>query len=215
MKKENILTKDEILEVIDELEIMHPDAACELNYKNNYELIVSVILSAQTTDVSVNKVTPKLFEIYPDAYALSVAKNEDIEELIKNIGLYRSKSKNIIDMAKSLVNEFDGQVPNDFKNLVGLRGVGPKTANVVLAEAFNVPAIAVDTHVFRVSNRIGIVDESDVAHTEKSLKKQIPMQKWIRAHHLLIFHGRRICTARNPKCELCKIKLLCRFYNEV
>ena len=206
------LNKNEIKEALLILEDMHPEAMCALDHRSNFELLVAVVLSAQTTDVSVNKVTPALFEKYPDAYSLAKAKPDEVAEIIRTIGLYKNKSANVVKLADKLCESFGGEVPGSFDELVSLPGVGRKTANVVLAEAFGVPAIAVDTHVFRVSNRIGFANAKDVGKTEEQLKAGIPRDLWIRAHHLLIFHGRKICHARKPGCDACKLKELCLHY---
>ena len=207
-----LIKKSQVNDVLDLLEQMHPEAACALDHRNNFELIVAVALSAQTTDVSVNKVTPALFDKYPTPEALSKAEIAEVEQLIKTIGLYKNKAKNIVAMADMLVKEFDSTVPNTREELVKLPGVGRKTANVVMAEAFGEPAIAVDTHVFRVANRIGLCDEPTPEKTEQALMKVLPQDKWIRAHHLIIFHGRKICDARKPKCEDCLLSKMC-IYN--
>ena len=200
---------DLIPNVMEELEAMHPEAACALDHRSNYELLISVVLSAQTTDVSVNKVTPALFEKYPTPYDLAQADPWDVAEIIKTIGLYKNKSVNIVKLAGKLTEDFEGEVPADFDKLVSLPGVGRKTANVIMAEAFGEPAIAVDTHVFRVSNRIGLTDAKDVDNTEEQLKKRLPKKQWIRAHHLLIFHGRKICHARKADCSSCGLNEIC------
>lgn len=210
MKKATLLNDTEITLVLDSLSHDYPDAKCALDYDTKFRLAVSVILSAQTTDVSVNKITPVLFADYPDAYALAAADNKDIEEKIRAIGLYRNKAKNIIAMAKAVVDQYDGEIPGDFDELVKLPGVGRKTANVILSEAFGEQRIAVDTHVFRVVNRIGITDEKDVLNTERELMRRLPHDRWTAAHHLFIFHGRRCCKARTPNCEGCSIKEICR-----
>ena len=204
---------NEISMILDILETMYPEAACALDYRDPFQLVVAVALSAQTTDVSVNKATPALFAKYPTPEALAEADQEDVMDLIRTIGLYRNKSRNIISMAQKLVSEFGGKVPDTYEGLVSLPGVGRKTANVVLAEGFGVPRIAVDTHVFRVANRIGITDEKDVDATEETLMKRIPESSWIRAHHLLIFHGRKCCSARKPSCDKCGLNELCMHNN--
>lgn len=204
-----IIDDDFIPQILDILIEMHPDAMCALDHKDTFQLLIAVVLSAQTTDVSVNKVTPALFSKYPDPQTLASARQEDVENIIRTIGLYKNKATNIIKLSKKLVDEYDGEVPSDYDGLVALPGVGRKTANVVLAEGFGVPRIAVDTHVFRVSNRIGLTCEKDVTSTEEALMRRIPEDKWILSHHLLIFHGRRICTARNPKCRECGLKDIC------
>ena len=208
-----MLTEDKVKEVLDTLEKTYPDAECALHHKNVFQLIVAVALSAQTTDKSVNQVTPALFERYPDADALAAADIEEVSEYIKRIGMYKSKAKNIVGMAQKLVTDFGGKVPEDYDALVSLPGVGRKTANVVLSVGFGHQRIAVDTHVFRVANRIGLVHEKDVLKTELSLMEQIPEERWSRTHHSLIFHGRQCCDARKPKCDDCPINTLCEYIN--
>lgn len=208
-----MLEKDKIKEVLDRLEETYPDAECALHHQNVFQLIVAVALSAQTTDKSVNVVTPALFERYPDADALAAADVEEVSEYIKRIGMYKTKAKNIVGMAQKLVSEYGGQVPEDYDALVSLPGVGRKTANVVLSVGFGHQRIAVDTHVFRVANRIGLVHEKDVLKTELSLMECIPEERWSRTHHSLIFHGRQCCDARKPKCDDCPINTLCEYIN--
>ena len=208
MKKK--FTSDEVARMLDLLRQEYPEAGCALDHVDRFQLLVAVVLSAQTTDVSVNKVTPKLFEKYPDAKALAAADQEDVIELIRTIGMYKTKSKHIIKLAGELSEKHDGVVPGDYDALVALPGVGRKTANVVLAEGFGQQKIAVDTHVFRVSNRIGLASEKDVLKTELALMDILPEDRWTEAHHLLIFHGRRCCSARKPACERCPIWELCR-----
>ena len=202
---------NEISMILDILETMYPEAACALDYRDPFQLVGAVALSAQTTDVSVNKATPALFAKYPTPEALAEADQEDVMDLIRTIGLYRNKSRNIISMAQKLVSDFGGKVPDTYEGLESLPGVGRKTANVVLAEGFGVPRIAVDTHVFRVANRIGITDEKDVTATEEELMRRLPEDMWILAHHLLIFHGRRCCHARKPECGRCGLKDICLY----
>lgn len=213
MNGKNIIPDGEVISALNILEQMHPEAACALEHRDPFELIIAVALSAQTTDVSVNKVTPELFRKYPDPESLAAADPDDVMQIIHTIGLYRNKSKNIIKLADKLVKDFEGEVPSDFKSLVSLPGVGRKTANVVLAEGFGVPRIAVDTHVFRVANRIGFTDEKDVDSTEEMLMKRIPEDSWIRAHHLMIFHGRKCCSARKPSCSECGLNGICMHNN--
>lgn len=208
-----MLEKDKIKEVLDRLEETYPDAECALHHQNVFQLIVAVALSAQTTDKSVNVVTPALFERYPDADALAAADVEEVSEYIKRIGMYKTKAKNIVGMAQKLVSDYCGQVPEDYDALVSLPGVGRKTANVVLSVGFGHQRIAVDTHVFRVANRIGLVHEKDVLKTELSLMERIPEERWSRTHHSLIFHGRQCCDARKPKCDDCPINTLCEYIN--
>ena len=208
-----MLEKDKIKEVLDKLEEAYPEAECALHHQNVFQLIVAVALSAQTTDKSVNVVTPALFERYPDAEALAAAEAPEVSEYIKRIGMYKTKAKNIVGMAQKLVSDYDGQVPEDYDALVSLPGVGRKTANVVLSVGFGHQRIAVDTHVFRVANRIGLVHEKDVLKTEISLMERIPEERWSRTHHSLIFHGRQCCDARKPKCDDCPINTLCEYIN--
>ena len=208
--KKKKFTQNEVAQILDLLRAEYPDAGCALEHIDTFELLIAVVLSAQTTDVSVNKVTPQLFAKYPDAKALAAADQEDVIELIRTIGMYKTKSKNIIRLAQALCSEHDGKVPEDYDALVALPGVGRKTANVVLSVGFGHQRIAVDTHVFRVSNRIGLADETDVLKTELALMDILPEDRWTEAHHSLIFHGRRCCSARKPKCDNCAIAELCR-----
>lgn len=204
------MKKEKVNEILDLLEKEYPDAECALDYDSVFHLLLAVVLSAQTTDVSVNKVTPELFKKYETPKQLAQADEKEVAEIIRTIGMYRTKSKNIINLAKMLVEKYDGIVPVSDEELVKLPGVGRKTANVVMAVGFGHQRIAVDTHVFRVSNRIGLVNEPDVLKTELALMKTIPENRWTKTHHSLIFHGRRCCTARNPKCDECVIKDLCK-----
>jgi endonuclease-3 len=203
------LTKAQVIEVLDRLRAAYPEAGCALDHCDPYELLVAVTLSAQTTDVSVNKVTPALFKAYPDVFAMAEADPADVAEIIRTIGLYKTKSQRIVEQAQALVEQYGGQVPDDQKKLQALPGVGQKTANVVMAEAFGHQRIAVDTHVFRVSNRIGLADAGDVFKTEEQLKKAIPEDRWTEAHHTIIFHGRRCCSARSPQCDTCPVVEIC------
>lgn len=208
------MTKKNIKEVIERLEALYPDASAELDFKNPFELLIAVILSAQCTDVRVNQVTKVLFEVAGDALSLSELPIERIEEIIKPCGLYKTKSKNIQETARRLVAFYGGEVPSSHEALTELPGVGRKTANVVVSNAFGIPAIAVDTHVFRVSNRIGLAKASTVEATEVQLMKAIDKEKWTLAHHMIIFHGRRVCKARQPQCEVCTLNDLCEFYKK-
>lgn len=209
--KEQLIPDSRIPEILDRLEAMHPEAACALDFGTRFQLLSAVMLSAQTTDVSVNKVTPELFTKYPTAEAMAEADPLDVQEIIKTIGLYKNKSKNIVALAKMLVSDFGGEVPGSFDDLVKLPGVGRKTANVVLAEGFGEARIAVDTHVFRVSNRIGLTSAKDPAGVEKGLMERLPEEQWSRAHHLLIFHGRKVCHARRPDCDSCLLAEMCMY----
>lgn len=201
-------------EVIEILKETYPDAKCELNHDNPVQLLVATILSAQATDKKVNEVTEKLFRKYETLDDFLTITPEELESHIKVIGLYKSKGKNLMKLFPMLKEKHGGEVPRTMEELVELPGVGRKTANVVLSTAYRVPAIAVDTHVFRVSNRIGIVDEATVEKTEKSLMRRIDKDQWIDTHHLLIFHGRRLCYARAPQCGLCPVNHLCTYYKK-
>lgn len=197
--------------IYSELDKMFPQAHCELNYESVYQLAVAVMLSAQTTDVSVNKVTPSLFARYPDAFAMADASQKDVEDLIRSIGLYKNKAANLIAMSRQLVEEYDGIVPDDMEKLVQLRGIGRKSANVILSEGYKHPAIAVDTHVHRVSIRLYLAAaDDDVNEVERKLMKQFPRDRWSKLHHLLIFFGRYMCSARKPQCEDCPFRGCCR-----
>ena len=199
--------------ILSELERLYPDAKPALNFDNPYQLLVAVILSAQCTDVKVNMVTPALFADYPSAAALAAAQAEEIEPYIKTCGLYHNKAKNLVLTARALMEQHGGEVPADHEALTKLPGVGRKTANVVMSCAFGADAIAVDTHVFRVTNRLGLADAPDVLKTEQQLMQNIPKDQWSRAHHWLIFHGRRVCAARKPACESCTLRAWCEYAN--
>lgn len=202
------MTTDEILDILEE---RFPNAHCELDHRNPFELLIAVVLSAQTTDAAVNKVTPSLFESFPTPESLANANIQDIEEKIKRIGLYRTKARSIQALSKSLLEKFDGIVPQSMKDLTSLAGVGRKTANVVRSVCFDIPAIAVDTHVDRISKRLGLAKVYDsVEVVEKKLKRKIKRERWNKAHHLFIFFGRYQCTARNPQCEGCNFISFCK-----
>ena len=187
----------------------NPHPKTELVYKNNYTLLVAVVLSAQSTDKGVNKATEKLFKIVSNPYEMIELGEKKLKNYINIIGLFNNKAKNIIALSHQLIDKYKGQVPDDFEALKELPGVGRKTANVVLNCAFNKPTIAVDTHIFRLANRIGLVNEDDVLRTELQLLKIVPKKYMIHAHHWLILHGRYICIARKPKCEICQINKYC------
>lgn len=189
--------------ILKSLETLYPDAATELHYETPFQLLVATMLSAQCTDRRVNMITPRLFSHYPDAPSLAQASVESVEDLIRDCGLFHTKARNICRTAQILTNEFDTVVPSDRDILMTLPGVGRKTANVVVANAFGQDAIAVDTHVFRVSHRLGWATARDADGTEQELMRVIPKKKWSRAHHWLILHGRRVCAARNPGCAEC------------
>lgn len=208
----NILTHEEADLCLDILEETYPDAHCELDHKSPFELLVATILSAQCTDIRVNKVTSEMFKKYNKPEDFANIDINKLEGLIKECGLFRNKAKNIKASSSVILENYNGEVPNTISELMKLPGVGKKTANVVASTAFGVPAIAVDTHVFRVSNRIGFVHEKNVLDTEKALQNKIDKSRWTKAHHLFIFHGRRCCTARSPRCESCTINKICRSY---
>lgn len=192
-----------------------PTAQSELHYDNPYQLLVAVILSAQCTDKRVNMTTPALFEAYPDAESLSKATPEEVLGYIKSISYPNSKSRHLVGMAQKLVTDYGGEVPSDVDSLQTLPGVGRKTANVIASVVFKLPALAVDTHVFRVANRIGLTTNSKTPlQTERTLTKYIPAEKIPIAHHWLILHGRYTCTARKPRCKACGIRELCRAYGK-
>ena len=203
---------DEILKYLDRL---FPNAHCELRYNKDYELLIAIVLSAQTTDKRVNQVTPILFEKYQTLEELANANLEDIETIIKPIGTFKKKSIFIKTIATSLVKDHNSIVPNDRTYLETLSGVGRKTINVFLAEYYNIPTIPVDTHVERVSKRLKLASSNaTVLEVEKSLMKKIPKDKWIKTHHQLIFFGRYHCKAINPNCEHCELKHLCKYYQD-
>lgn len=199
-------------EIYELLLSLHPDAKPELVYRNNFELLIAVILSAQCTDARVNKVTGVLFERASDASVLADMELSEIEGIIKTCGLFHSKARYLKETSKRLCNDFGGEVPSDYGSLISLSGVSRKTANVVRSVGFGIPAIAVDTHVFRVSKRIGLSRGRGVAEVEEDLMKRFSSELWNKLHHLLIFHGRRVCTARSPQCEKCSICGYCAAY---
>ena len=193
------------------LDYLYPDARCELNYNKDYELLLATVLSAQTTDKRVNMVTKVLFSKYPSIKELSEAPISDIENIIREIGTFRRKSIYIHEITKKLYDDGYDYVPNDRKYIESLPGVGHKTANVFLSNIYNEPAIAVDTHVARVSKRLGFAKENDdVNQIEKKLMKKVPMDRWSRTHHQLVLFGRYKCKAINPECDSCKIKEYCK-----
>lgn len=202
-----------VLEVLSELEQLYPQASAELDFSNPFETVIATVLAAQCTDKRVNMVTARLFPKYPDAHAMAQLTPQELEPMIQECGLYHTKARNIVELCRILVEKYDGQVPDTMEELTQLPGVGRKTANVVLANAFGKPAFAVDTHVFRVSNRIGLAHADNVVDTEKQLMKAVPIDRWSHTHHLLIWHGRRCCTARKPACERCLI-VQCEFRNK-
>ncbi|MBM7681431.1 endonuclease-3 [Pullulanibacillus pueri] len=197
--------------ILDTLKEMFPDAECELTHSNAFELTIAVLLSAQCTDKKVNQVTEDLFKKYKTPWDYLGVSLEELENDIKRIGLYRNKAKNIRKLCEALIEKYDGEVPRTHEQLVELAGVGRKTANVVVSNAFGVPAIAVDTHVERVSKRLGISRWKDsVLEVEKNLQRLVPKEEWTQTHHRLIFFGRYHCTARNPNCPECPLLEICR-----
>lgn len=207
------MSYDKINKILDNLDSLYPDAKAGLDFTTPFELLIATILSAQCTDVRVNKVTAVLFKEHNTPKSILDLGIDGLTKYIKSCGLYKTKSKNIINTCNVLYHDYDSKVPDNIEELMKLPGVGRKTANVVVSNAFDTPAIAVDTHVFRVTNRIGIVNEKDVLSTEKALMRVIPKERWSKSHHLFIWHGRNICKARNPKCEECILNDRCKFYN--
>lgn len=202
-------------EILDHIEALYPDAHCELEHRNNYEMAVAVILSAQTTDASVNKVTPALFARYPAISDLAEGDQEEIESLISSLGLHRAKARSIKGFARGVMERFNGEIPSGMEELTSLPGVGRKCANVIQSECFGVPALAVDTHVSRISRRLGLCYQKDDPETiERKLKRKIPRERWSRTHHQMIFFGRYLCHARSPECARCPFTGICREKNK-
>lgn len=205
------MNKEKTKRVLDYFEELYPDAHCELNHRNVFELLVAVMLSAQTTDKKVNQVTPGLFEKYPKVSDFANASLEELQDQIKVIGLYRNKAKNLKAMAQELVENYQGEVPCTRKELESLPGVGRKTTNVVLSVGFNVPAFAVDTHVERISKRLGFAKKDDtVQDVERKVYRSIERSRWNKAHHQFIFFGRYFCKAQNPNCKECHLYDMCK-----
>ncbi|MBF0805308.1 endonuclease III [Streptococcus sp. 19428wA2_WM07] len=216
MEDGRLIGRVRLKRILDIIAEMFPDAHGELNYETPFQLLVAVILSAQATDKSVNKVTPGLWAKYPEIEDLAKASLPEVEETIRHIGLYKSKAKNIIRTAQEILERFDGQVPKTHKELESLPGVGRKTANVVLGEIYQIPAIAVDTHVSRIAKRLNVsAQDASVEQIEQDLMAKIPKKDWIATHHRLIFFGRYHCTARKPKCETCPVQSLCYYYKNL
>lgn len=196
--------------ILDTIGEMFPDAHCELNHSNPFELTIAVLLSAQCTDETVNKVTQTLFQKYKTPEDYLAVPLEELEQDIRRIGLYRNKAKNIQKLCQLILERYDGQIPTTHEQLVELPGVGRKTANVVVSNAFGVPAIAVDTHVERVSKRLGLAGKDDsVLEVEKKLMRKVPREEWTLTHHRLIFFGRYHCKAQSPKCDICPLLDIC------
>jgi endonuclease-3 len=209
-KRKPHATPGQAARILDLLERAHPEARCELSYRNAFELAVATILSAQCTDERVNQVTPRLFERYPDARTLAAAPLVEVEEIIRSTGFFRAKARSITGFARGLVERHGGEVPRSMEALVPLPGVGRKTANVVLGHAFDVnEGIAVDTHVLRVTSRLGLAEGDDPLKVEAQLMALVPRERWTRTTDLLIFHGRKVCDARRPACGVCPLFALC------
>ncbi len=207
--------KQRFKNVMDWFENNAESAETELHYANNYQLLIAVILSAQCTDKRVNMISPRVFEAFPTPEVMAASSPDEVFDYIKSCSYPNNKAKNLVGMAQKLVADFGGEVPSDIDSLLTIPGVGRKTANVMLSVAFDKPAMAVDTHVFRVSNRIGLTDNSkSPLETERELVKYIPKRILGKAHHWLILHGRYVCVARKPKCEQCGIKEWCKYYEK-
>lgn len=209
-KKKGTALKAHALEILTRLRAEYPDAHCELDFKTPLQLLIATILSAQCTDKRVNIVTPQLFKTFPDAESLSAAKTEELEELIRSTGFFRNKTKSLLGMSAAVTDRYGGSVPSTMEDLVGLPGVGRKTANVVLGNAFGInEGVVVDTHVGRLAVRLGLTDETDPVKVEQALMPLFPRDDWALLSHLLIFHGRRVCIARSPKCGECVLNDIC------
>lgn len=208
------MTADKKAEIVEKLGEIYKSPKSELVFHSNYELLVAVILSAQCTDKRVNIVTAELFKEYNTPEKMITLTLSELEQKIKPCGFYHDKAKHIMEASKDLVEKFGGVVPGNKESLRTLAGVGEKTANVVLATGFGIPAIAVDTHVFRVSNRLGLVDAKNVEKTQKALEVTIPEEKWIDMHYSLVLHGRYVCKAQRPNCKECQLQNLCKYYSE-
>ena len=206
--------KSNVLEIINAVNVLYVDPKCELMFSSNYELLVAVILSAQCTDKRVNQVTSELFKEYNTPEKMITLSQDELENKIRSCGFFHNKAKHILEASRDLIEKFNGEIPSDKEKLKTLAGVGEKTANVVLATAFGEPAIAVDTHVFRVSNRLGLANSKDVFKTQKQLEKVLPKELWIKFHYALVLHGRYVCKSQNPNCKECKLNKLCKFYQK-
>lgn len=200
-----------VAQILETLAQMYPDAHCALNHGNAFELLIATVLSAQCTDARVNIVTARMFPTHNRPEHFAAITPDQIGEMIRDCGLWQSKAKNIHETCRILLDKHGGEVPANMEELVQLPGVGRKTANVVLSNAFGVPAIAVDTHVFRVANRLGLAEATTPEETERQLMKRIPRDQWSQAHHQLIYHGRQVCDARKPRCSECPLLAYCKF----
>ena len=207
-----MISKEKMSYISQYVDSLFPNAKCELFYSQDYELAIAVMLSAQTTDKAVNGVTQILFKKYPTLESLNKAKIEDIEECIKSLGLYKNKAKNIKEMASILISDFSSKLPSDKNELQKLPGIGNKSAGVIRIEIFKIPDLPVDTHIIRITNRLGIANKKDEPiDIERKLKKLIPDSSWIKTHHQLIHFGRYFCTAKSPKCDECKLRDICKY----
>ena len=203
-----------ILDIYNGLYAIYGIQHCSLDHKNPYELMIATILSAQCTDARVNKTTPELFAKYPTPKAMANSDIKEVERIIHPLGFFRNKSKNIIACSQKIEEDFNGEVPNTMEDLVSLPGIGRKTANVILGDAFNVPGFPVDTHVKRLLNRLGVLSTDDPVKIEDYITRNIPDTYWTNFSHILIIHGRQCCHARSPKCEACTIAHLCNYYKK-
>lgn len=197
--------------ILKELRRLYPGVKAQLTFESPYELLIATMLAAQSTDKQVNKVTPALFAAFPDVFAIAAQTPEVIYPYVKSCG-FKSKATNIVKASQILVEKYGGEVPRTREALVELPGVGRKTANVVLANAFGIPTMAVDTHVFRVSNRLGLAHAKDVLRTEEQIMEVVPREDWIEAHHWMIYHGRQVCHARKPACDVCTLTKWCEYF---
>lgn len=210
-----MLIKERYKAFVEYFSTHNPEAQTELNYSNPFELLIAVILSAQCTDKRINQITPALFERYPDPESLAESSPEEVFSYIRSVSYPNNKSKHLVGMAKKLLSDFNGEIPEKIEDLVKLPGVGRKTANVISSVVYHQPAMAVDTHVFRVANRIGLTNRaSTVLASEKQLVKHLPKDTIAIAHHWLILHGRYICLARSPKCDICPITYFCKYFEK-
>ncbi len=214
-KSKKVLSKGEMKAVLKVLEELYPQAESELVYNSPFELLISTILAAQCTDKRVNKVMCEVYKKYNTPEDFLQLSEEQLGLLIKSCGFYRMKSKNILNTCRILVEKYDSKVPETIEELMELPGVGKKTANVVVSNAFGQDAIAVDTHVFRVSNRVGLANSKDVVGTEEDLMKNIDKKLWSTAHHWILLHGRRVCKSRRPMCEVCPLTNFCLYYKNI
>lgn len=207
-----MISKEKMSYISQYVDSLFPNAKCELFYSQDYELAIAVMLSAQTTDKAVNKVTQILFKKYPTLESINKAKIDDIEQCIKSLGLYKNKAKNIKEMASILISDFSSKLPSDKNELQKLPGIGNKSAGVIRIEIFKIPDLPVDTHIIRITNRLGIANKKDEPiDIERKLKKLIPESSWIKTHHQLIHFGRYFCTAKSPKCDECKLRDICNY----